>query len=110
LKLKRRIVRLEVAVPAVPAEELWTVPENGEKAARQALELLERIKARGAELDAALASTDPKRRAWAKRTIAENEARAATPEAKAQMAEITALWDRIAANEHYWQRLTANGR
>lgn len=97
MRLKHRLERVEEALPPAPAEGAWAVPATGEEAARMALELLERIKARSAALDEALKSKDPERRAWARRTLAELKAQNSTPEAKARMAEIEESWARLRA-------------
>jgi hypothetical protein len=89
--IKHRLHRLEVTAPPRTPKAAWTPPATGEEARREIDALLATLQARQAELDAALASGDPKRVAWAKRTIAENEARAATPEAQERMAEIQAM-------------------
>ena len=93
-RFKTRLRWLEQAAPAPKA---WTPPATLDEAQRQLGELVERIRARKAQIEADLASGDRKRVAAARRQVAEIEAYHATPEAQNLRAEIEARRARLIA-------------
>jgi hypothetical protein len=93
-RFKTRLQRLEQGVPAPKA---WTPPATLDEAQRQIDQLVERIRARKAQIEADLASGDRKRVAAARRQIAEIEAYHASAEAQNLRAEIEARRARLIA-------------
>lgn len=96
-RFKTRLQRLEHAGSTHPSEKAWEAPATVEEARRRLGELVERIRARQARLEADLASGDRKRVAAARGRMAEIEAYHATPAARALRAKIEASWAALRA-------------
>lgn len=75
------------------------MPETSEGRRQEILALLDTAQARQAQLDAALASDDPERRAWAQQAVAEQDALNAKPERQYLLSEVEALVASIMARD-----------